>query len=251
MATTSTSVAPKRARTAFTNDDIDFLKETIVDLRETIKESNKSISYFRNALASSQKEIERLKRQVLPQSHHHATINVPKEDLTIIVTNIDEEENGQPINETALIANLTKKINPNIMPKAVKRIGLKVQGKTRKIAVELNSKSERDEIIKNAPEIIKADPKLRANKVFFNRSLPLPEQEIQYQLRKLKKDAQLLPQYKDKRLVISKNQVIDYETKLPIDGIANNNAKSFYNSKHPFRPSLFSTASSTFEPMQH
>uniref|UniRef100_A0A914YRH0 Uncharacterized protein n=1 Tax=Panagrolaimus superbus TaxID=310955 RepID=A0A914YRH0_9BILA len=130
----------------------------------------------------------------------------------------------------------------DVVPVSIKRIGAALTGKTRIIALELKSKADRNKLLKNAREVIKADAKLSNAKVFFNKSLPKNEQSIQYALRKEMKEQRT----KGISCKISNNQLIDTVSSFTISCEANDKAKEYYDHLYSFRPRGISTASSVF-----
>uniref|UniRef100_A0AC34FRA2 Uncharacterized protein n=1 Tax=Panagrolaimus sp. ES5 TaxID=591445 RepID=A0AC34FRA2_9BILA len=75
-------------------------------------------------------------------------------------------------------------MDSSIEPLAIKRLGEKADGKKRIIAIEFTSKKKRNAILSKARDVIKNYARLSADKVYFNKFLPIDEQEIQFLLRK-------------------------------------------------------------------
>uniref|UniRef100_A0A914YGW2 Uncharacterized protein n=1 Tax=Panagrolaimus superbus TaxID=310955 RepID=A0A914YGW2_9BILA len=163
-----TQLGKKRARISSNDyDEVSLLRQYIGDLKKALNEAYSNANVFREEFIKSQKENVYLKKQLFDT--HRAPLGSvsqtgkeeSKNDKTIIVTNVDEaaESDG-----ATLMANLVSNIDPNVKVVSAKRLGMKADGKRRKIALEFKSKAERNSILKKARDVIKKDETLSKDK---------------------------------------------------------------------------------------
>uniref|UniRef100_A0A914PIL3 Uncharacterized protein n=1 Tax=Panagrolaimus davidi TaxID=227884 RepID=A0A914PIL3_9BILA len=245
-----TQNAPKRHRLPSNNSKENaLLHDYIIDLRKALDEAYKNVDVYRGQFLKAQQENEFLLKQLRRMQHQQQsatkaaepdTTSTPTEssyDKTIIVTNI--EESDETTDNTA-ITTLISKMDGTIKATSIKRLGRKDIGKKRKIAVEFNNKSERNAVLKKARDVITNDPQLGTANIFFNKSLPKDEQQIQYALRTESKAQKI----QGMNVKIINNQICDVATSTPILCDANAKAKAFYDQRYSFRPRGYSIASS-------
>uniref|UniRef100_A0AC35FGP4 Uncharacterized protein n=1 Tax=Panagrolaimus sp. PS1159 TaxID=55785 RepID=A0AC35FGP4_9BILA len=103
-------------------------------------------------------------------------------------------------------------MDDSIKATSIKRLGRIDSGKKRKIAIEFKTKGERYAVLKKARDVITNDPQLRAANIFFNKSIPKEEQEIQYALRTESKAKKA----QGMNLKIINNQICNVTTSTPI-----------------------------------
>uniref|UniRef100_A0AC35GLV0 Uncharacterized protein n=1 Tax=Panagrolaimus sp. PS1159 TaxID=55785 RepID=A0AC35GLV0_9BILA len=203
-----------------------ILHECIIDLRKALDEAYKNIEVYRGQFLKAQQEKERekeekeflqkqLRRMQMQQQNATKTgepdtaSNESSYDRTIIATNIAESDDAT---DNITITTLISKMDGSIKATSIKRLGRNEAGKKRKIAIEFKSKSERNEILKKARDVITNDPQLGAANVFFNKSIPKEEQVIQYALRTESKAKKA----QGMNLKIINNQICDVTTSTPI-----------------------------------
>uniref|UniRef100_A0A914PC43 Uncharacterized protein n=1 Tax=Panagrolaimus davidi TaxID=227884 RepID=A0A914PC43_9BILA len=250
------NAAKRRLLSSNNTKENELLHDYIVDLRKALDEAYKNVEVYRGQFLKAQQEKEKekeekefllkqLRRMQIQQQkttkpdEPETTPNESSYDKTIIVTNVEESDDTT---DNATITSLISKMDGAIKATSIKRLGRKDIGKKRKIAVEFNNKSERNAVLKKARDIITNDPQLGTANIFFNKSLPKDEQQIQYALRTESKAQKT----QGMNVKIINNQICDVATSTPILCDANAKAKAFYDQRYSFRPRGYSIASSYY-----
>uniref|UniRef100_A0AC35FJL1 Uncharacterized protein n=1 Tax=Panagrolaimus sp. PS1159 TaxID=55785 RepID=A0AC35FJL1_9BILA len=242
------------------NNETAILYEYIADLKKALDEAyknnevyRKNNEFYRGQLlkAQQEKEAEKTEKEFLlnqlrrMQNKAAAKTALPEStpsessyDKTIIASNLKEADDD--VKDNTIIKGILSKIDGSIQADSIKRLGRKDDSKTRKIAIVFKNKAERNTILSKARDTFNNDSSL--TNIFFNKSLPKDEQEIQFALRNEVKARKS----NSEDVKIIRNQVCNAATSMPINCTANTRAKIFYDQNHSFRSRNVSTASVTF-----
>ena len=128
---------------------------------------------------------------------------------SVVVTNLPEQNSSDNDADKLSIEALVKNIDQSVVVESVKRMGKKIQSKTRPIKVQLKSTEDKKIILSKARDYIKSNQVLRERKTFINNYLSPHQLQHQMDLKSKLMEARKLAKEKNsgQKYFIKKNKV--------------------------------------------